>query len=364
MSIVHIRDNIHIRDNTNFRKPHISGIIIMCSHASYNFPISLSTAHAHVNPLVTTIGNGTGPHSIPYTTNLAVECSFGGVPILSQRWYRDGTIISLEGGVELGSGERKGSTELVLQEPVSGVYQCHVGNQYGSLISTTAICVHNVPGPTPFSVIADSTTSLYVTWSPPQPPSIHPLLLRYEILTTHTLTNLTFSSGTLLPSSSPWVVKGLNASSEYRVRVKSWSPLGQGADGQKQTAYTYGPGESSPSKESSTLLQKYLGANGNQTLCALHTNVLVHPCVHACGGDCGQQNAPKQGFLGNVGHALPLVCRVLPGELLQPCKFVMAQVLAWHAQPCLCRVDMHAPAHPMSRPLRRVWCSALRVLKP
>ena len=45
--------------------------------------------------------------------------------------------------MELGSGERKGSTELVLQEPVSGVYQCHVGNQYGSVISTTAICVHS-----------------------------------------------------------------------------------------------------------------------------------------------------------------------------------------------------------------------------
>ena len=96
-----------------------------------------------MNHLATTIGNGTGPHSIPYTTNLAVECSFGGVPLPSQRWYRDGTIISSEGGVELGSGERKGSTELVLQEPVSGVYQCHVGNQYGSVISTTAICVHS-----------------------------------------------------------------------------------------------------------------------------------------------------------------------------------------------------------------------------
>ena len=101
----------------------------------------------------------------------------------------------------------------------------------------------HLPGPTPFSVVADSTTSLYVTWSPPQPPSVHPLLLhplllRYKILTTHTLTNATFTSGTLLPSSSPWVVEGLNSSSEYRVRVSSWSPLGQGADGQEQTAYT------------------------------------------------------------------------------------------------------------------------------
>ena len=112
-------------------------------HLNTSLSHCVYTAHPHVNHLVTTIGNGTGPHSIPYTTNLAVECSFGGVPLPSQRWYRDGTVISSEGGVELGSGERKGSTELVLQEPVSGVYQCHVGNQYGSVISTTAICVHS-----------------------------------------------------------------------------------------------------------------------------------------------------------------------------------------------------------------------------
>ena len=125
----------------------------------------------------------------------------------------------------------------------------------------------DVPGPTPFSVIADSTTSLYVAWSSPQPPSIHPLLLRYEILTTHTLTDLTFSSGTLPPSSSPWVVEGLNASSEYCVRVKSWSPLGQGADGPEQTAYTYGPGESTLPRNILHNIQD-LGADGNQKVCA------------------------------------------------------------------------------------------------
>ena len=127
---------------------------------------------------------------------------------------------------------------------------CHTEFLTASLKIVITLCVERrissptgVPGPTPFSVVADSTTSLYVTWSPPQPPSLHPLLLRYQILTTHTLTNVTFSSGTLLPSSSPWVVKGLNASTQYRVRVKSWSPLGRGADGEEQTAYTYGPGE-------------------------------------------------------------------------------------------------------------------------
>ena len=80
-------------------------------------------------------------------------------------------------------------------------------------------------------VDTDNITSLYVTWSPPQPTSLHPLFLRYEILTTHTLTNITFTSGTLLPSSTPCVVEGLNTSSKYLVRVSSLPPLGTGRGG-------------------------------------------------------------------------------------------------------------------------------------
>ena len=142
----------------------------------------------------------------------------------------------------------------------------------------------DVPGPTPFSVIADSTTSLYVAWSSPQPPSIHPLLLRYEILTTHTLTDLTFSSGTLPPSSSPWVVEGLNASSEYRVRVKSWSPLGLGAHGPEQTAYTYGPGESTLPRN---ILHIQPWSRWESKLCASRHRCTSCPLsVMFCHGNC------------------------------------------------------------------------------
>ena len=100
-----------------------------------------------------------------------------------------------------------------------------------------------LPGPTPFTVLSDTISSLYVMWGTPEPPSCHPLLLRYEIITTHTLTNHTVSSGTLLPHHSPWVVEGLNVSSQYEVKVISWSPLGTGAEEPAQTAFTFGPGE-------------------------------------------------------------------------------------------------------------------------
>lgn len=88
----------------------------------------------------------------------------------------------------------------------------------------------------------DTTTSLLVTWSLPNPPSTDPLLLRYTVITTHTITEHTISSGTLLPHQSPWVVEGLNVSSEYRVRMISWSPLGSGSDNEEQSVYTFGPG--------------------------------------------------------------------------------------------------------------------------
>lgn len=80
-------------------------------------------------------------------------------------------------------------------------------------------------------------------WSTPEPPSCHPLLLRYTIITTHISTNHTISSGTLLPHQSPWVVKGLNVSSEYEVKVVSQSPLGTGEEEPTQTAFTFGLGQ-------------------------------------------------------------------------------------------------------------------------
>ena len=100
-----------------------------------------------------------------------------------------------------------------------------------------------VIGPTPFSVQPDTTSSLYVTWSAPESPSVHPFLLRYAVITTHTLTHHSISSGTLLPHQSPWVVEGLNANSEYEVKVISWSPHGRGEEELGKTAFTFGPGE-------------------------------------------------------------------------------------------------------------------------
>ena len=148
--------------------------------------------------------------------------------------------------------EGEGKSVLALLTPASGVYQCHVSNIIGMVISTTAFCIQSVQiirkdlivlhenSITTYPLTAFPHLQMpqalyflfYVTWSIPQSHSFHPFLLRYEILTTNTLT----SSGTFLP----FMVEGLNESSEYHVRVKSWSPVGQGVDGQEQTVYTYG----------------------------------------------------------------------------------------------------------------------------
>ena len=111
---------------------------------SVTLSVSLSTARPHVDPLLTNVGNGSGPHSIPHTNDLGIECSFGGVPTPFQRWYQDGTVISSEEGVASGSGGEAGSETRALQlEPVSGVYQCHVSSQHGTAITTTVLCVQS-----------------------------------------------------------------------------------------------------------------------------------------------------------------------------------------------------------------------------
>ena len=112
--------------------------------------ISLSAARPHVNPLSTDIGNGSGPHSIHHTTtNLGIECSFGGVPSPVQTWYHDGTAViseEEEEGVSSGGeseGESESSRRLELLQPVSGVYQCHVSSQYGVAISSAVFCAQS-----------------------------------------------------------------------------------------------------------------------------------------------------------------------------------------------------------------------------
>ena len=66
------------------------------------------------------------------------------------------------------------------------------------------------------------------------------------------------------------------------MRVKSWSPLGQGADGPEQTAYTYGPGEPTLPRNILHNIQD-LGADGNQNYALRGTDVLVAPYLSCFG---------------------------------------------------------------------------------
>ena len=45
-----------------------------------------------------------------------------------------------------GSGKEEvggASRRLEVEEPVSGVYQCHISSQYGMAISTTVLCAQS-----------------------------------------------------------------------------------------------------------------------------------------------------------------------------------------------------------------------------
>lgn len=99
------------------------------------------TAQPHVGPLMTSVGNGSGPHSIPLNANLGVECPFSGVPNPVHRWYQNGRVVQSE-PVDYGSGD----SNIVVQDSFaieSGVYQCHVSNQHGVDITTTVLCAHS-----------------------------------------------------------------------------------------------------------------------------------------------------------------------------------------------------------------------------
>ena len=99
-----------------------------------------------------------------------------------------------------------------------------------------------LPGPTPFFVQSDTTSSVYVTWDTPHPPNTHPLLLQYEVGTTHTPTNLTITSGTLPTHLHSYIVTDLNETIDYEVTVVAISPLGSGREGVPQRVFTFGKG--------------------------------------------------------------------------------------------------------------------------
>ena len=102
-----------------------------------------------VHSLLTSVGNGSGPHAIPPAATLGMECKFGGVPNPVQTWYRNGEVMpegvqSVVGGEVTSGAGSSGGSGLAVQgasAPESGVYQCHVANQHGVDISSTVLCV-------------------------------------------------------------------------------------------------------------------------------------------------------------------------------------------------------------------------------
>lgn len=112
------------------------------------FHVFFSTARPKVECLVTSVGNGSGPHSILLNATLAVECEFSGIPSPIHMWYQNGNVIKskvVDGEMESSSGTSNNSN-VVIQEsfpPTSGVYQCHVSNEHGVDISSTVVCTHS-----------------------------------------------------------------------------------------------------------------------------------------------------------------------------------------------------------------------------
>ncbi len=91
--------------------------------------------------LVTTVGNGMQTESslipIPGGSDVTLQCEYSGVPIPSTvEWTLDGEAVSV--GVVTEGGVSKLNVEGVTS---GGVYQCHVGNQYGRDSASVYICL-------------------------------------------------------------------------------------------------------------------------------------------------------------------------------------------------------------------------------
>ena len=98
-----------------------------------------SPARPHIQTLRTSVGTGAGPHAILPGADLELDCEFSGVPEPVLRWYWNGEVME----EERESGNRSGLVILEGSRPLSGVYQCHLANQYGVSISSTVLCLQS-----------------------------------------------------------------------------------------------------------------------------------------------------------------------------------------------------------------------------
>ena len=101
------------------------------------------TAPPRVDPLMTSVGNGSGPHSIPLNGTLGMECTFSGVPNPVHKWYQNGRVVQSEAVDDGSTSGMAVGPYMVIQATKPGVHQCHVSNQHGVEISTTVLCAHS-----------------------------------------------------------------------------------------------------------------------------------------------------------------------------------------------------------------------------
>ena len=93
---------------------------------------------------MTSVGNGSGPSTIPPASELEIKCAYGGAPKPVNRWYWNGSVIGGDDELVVEAVDNSSGGSYVatwhVSVPQSGVYQCHVTNQYGVAISTTVLC--------------------------------------------------------------------------------------------------------------------------------------------------------------------------------------------------------------------------------
>ena len=97
---------------------------------------------------MTNVSNRSGPSTIPPASSLGIKCDYSGVPKPVNRWYWNGNLIDdneliVESVINSRGGSYMYESTWGASMPQSGVYQCHVTNQYGVAISSTVLCAQS-----------------------------------------------------------------------------------------------------------------------------------------------------------------------------------------------------------------------------
>ncbi|CAB4021293.1 Receptor-type tyrosine- phosphatase delta, partial [Paramuricea clavata] len=165
-------------------------------------------------------------------------CSAQGEPPITFSWEKDQK--PLESFTETEKPHRSSFLVVTVTETSFGKYICHIRDRFQSTTHTISIQKDTAPSGPPLNIKTSSrsTSSLSFTWDPPQKDKQNGDIISYTACVSHSENGPCFKIYTTIDRE--WIVRNLNPSTKYYVRVLASNKAGNSAYSGSKGFFTNG----------------------------------------------------------------------------------------------------------------------------